>query len=64
MEYIQVREDVLRNRYILEEREWLELSAIDLRITYGEPDSETHKAGFLTFVFPFLFYFRSNFHLM
>lgn len=50
MEYIQIREDVLRNRYILEESQWLQLSAIDLRVTYGSPDVSKHVAGFLTFV--------------
>ena len=53
MEYIQVREDVLRNRYVLDEPQWLELSAIDLFVTYGDPDPSKHTAGFLTF-YPFL----------
>ncbi|KAA6390599.1 MAG: hypothetical protein EZS28_013878 [Streblomastix strix] len=47
MEFIQIREDVLRDRYILTEREHLELAAIDLRVTFGSPDPTKHKAGFL-----------------
>lgn len=50
MEYIQIREDVLRNRYVLDEKDWLELAAIDLRVTYGPPDATKHTAGFLSFV--------------
>lgn len=59
MEYIQIREDVLRNRYILEESQWLQLSAIDLRVTYGPPDVSKHVAGFLTFIIISLTYLYS-----
>ncbi|KAH7817987.1 putative talin [Monocercomonoides exilis] len=48
MEYIQIREDVLRGRYPITERQFLELAAIDLRVTFGNPDPSKHKAGFLT----------------
>ncbi|KAA6396229.1 MAG: hypothetical protein EZS28_008242 [Streblomastix strix] len=47
LEFSQLREDVNRDRYTLNERELLELAAIDLRVTFGEPDASKHKAGFL-----------------
>ncbi|KAK2945631.1 hypothetical protein BLNAU_19428 [Blattamonas nauphoetae] len=47
MEFLQLRDDVILGHYVLGEREFLELAAIDMRVTYGNPDTNKHKPGFL-----------------
>ncbi|KAH7829360.1 uncharacterized protein MONOS_6757 [Monocercomonoides exilis] len=48
MTFIQMREEVLRGYYVLDEHDFLELAAVDLRVTFGQPSASKHKSGFLT----------------
>ncbi|KAH7823279.1 putative talin [Monocercomonoides exilis] len=48
MTFIQLREDVLRGHYVLDQTDFLRLAALDMQITFGNPSASGRKAGFLT----------------
>ncbi|KAJ4460489.1 hypothetical protein PAPYR_3103 [Paratrimastix pyriformis] len=47
LQYIQLREDVLRGNYCLTDTEACKLGAIAMHEAYGRPDMQKHRAGFL-----------------